>query len=284
MEEEFLSSSNPITIDLDRGVSCRLYEDTRPHHLEISALQKGLVMLVGGNEVIEEGAGFGAPVVIYQNRPFFSSSAEILFQPEGPYKTLIKSFTIDTVSRKKFRKYLYLNERLYTFAQRRFHNIYTQNKSLAPILTRVIELLKTLGINTEFQKVNSKGKITVRYTCFPRLIEVEVTLSNLNKEGCKEILVLNEQGASFFRKYSDTNGLTLHDSQIGAWELAKAEQVSLYNIKETTGFSLKSNEQTTLFRGREKIRERYSWVGFCYSLQPQISTFRYSIRLLSNTG
>lgn len=274
-----MGSNPPITINLDNGVSCRLYKDTRPHYLETSQLQKGLVLLVEGSEVIEEGMGFGAPVVLYQDRAFFSSSADISIQQKGNHKILIKSFTIDTISRKRLGKGIYLNHRLYNFGQKRFHNIYTQNNNLAPILTRFIELLKKLGINTEFQKANPRGIITVKYTCLPHLIQVEILLSKLNKKGCREVLILNEQGASFFRKYSDTDGLTLFDGQIGAWESTKAEEVALFNIKETTGFSLRNKGSVVLLRGREKIPGRYSWVGFCYSLRPHISRFRYSIGL-----
>ena len=237
------------------------------------------MLLVEGSEVIEEGLGFGTPVVLYQDRPFFSSLADISFEQQGNHKILTKSFTIDTISRKRFGKDVYLNDRLYRFFQKRFHNIYTQNKDLAPVLTRFIELLKTLGIRTEFQRVNPKGIITVKYVCLPHLIEVEIGLSKLNKKGCKEVLILNEQGATFFRKYSDTDGLTLFDGQIGAWESAKAEEVSLFNINETTGFSVRNKGNAMLLRGREKIRGRYSWVGFCYALRPHISRFRYSVRL-----
>jgi hypothetical protein len=274
-----LGSDAPITINLDNCVSCRIYKDARPHCLETSPLQKGLVLLVEGSEVIEEGMGFGTPVILYHDRPFFSSSADISLQQKGNDLILVKSFNMDTISRKRFGKKIYLDHSIYHFFQKRFHNIYTQNKDLAPILTRFIELFKTFGVNTEFQKVNSKGIITVKYSFLPNLIEVEIILSNLNKKGCQEILILNEQGASFFRKYSDSDGLTLIDGQIGAWESVKAKEMSLFNIKETTGFSLEEKSGTTLLRGREKIRGRYSWVGFCYSLSPHNSSFRYSIRL-----
>ena len=274
-----MGSNPPITINLDSFVSCRLYQDAKPHYLETAPLQKGLVLLVEGREVIEEGMGFGTPVVMYGERPFFSSSADISFRQEGSQKILTKSFTMDTISRKRFGRAFYLNDRLYHFFQKRFHNIYTRNKNLAPVSTRFIELLKILGFSTEFQKVNPKGIITVKYACLPHSIEVEIVLSKLNKKECKEVLVLNEQGASFFREYSDTDGLTLYDAQIGAWESVEAEEVSLSNIKETTVFSLKNKEGAILFRGREKVRGRYSWVGFCYALRPPVSRFRYSVRL-----
>ena len=180
--------------------------------------------------------GFGAPVVLYQDRAFFSSSADFSIQQEGNQKILIKSFKIDTISRKRLGKSIYLNHRIYNFGQKRFHNIYTQNNNLAPILTRFIEMLKKFGVNTEFQKVDPRGIITIKYVCLPHSIEVDILLSKLNKKGCRDIFILNEQGASFFRKYSDTDGLTLFDGRIGAWESTKAKEVSLFNIKEQLVF------------------------------------------------
>ncbi len=144
-----------------------------------------------------------------------------------------------------------------------------------------IELLKRTGVDTEFQKTKSRGTVDVKYAFSPKSIEVEVDLKALDMNGCREILILNEQGASFFRKYSDTNGLVLLDDQIGAWESTDAEEVFLFNLNETVGFALKSKQEAKLLRGREQIRGRYSWVGFSYSLPPQVTTFRYSIKLIN---
>lgn len=232
--------------------------------------------------MIEEGVGFGAPVVVYRERPFFSGSAKTSFNQETNCGKLTKSFIIDTVSRKKFRRRLYLNDSIYCFMQRWFHYVYTLNQKLSSALTPILELMKIAGVDTDFQKVNPRGSVTVEYTCFPNLIEVNVRLAELNKQSCNEILILNEQGASFFRKYSDTNGVTLHDGQIGPWELTEAKEVSLFNIGKTAGFSLKSKAEAKLFRGREKIRNRYSWVGFCYALSPNTESFRYTIKLITN--
>jgi len=274
-----LGSNPPITVDLAGHVSFRLYEDTRPHCLEIARLQKGLVFLVDGKEVIEEGVGFGVPVILCEDRPYFSSSAETTIQTEGDREVLTKTFRLDTVSRKRFGKNFYLNDGFYIFFHRRFHDVYTRKGKFTPILTKLIELRKALGINTEFQQIKPKGTITVRYACSPRLIEVEVQLSELDRARCKEVLILNEQGASIFRRYSDTQGLTLVDDQIGAWEKVDAEEASLSNMNETLAFSVKKTDGAELLRGREKVQKRYSWVGFCYSLRPNISIFKYTIKL-----
>lgn len=269
----------PITANLDGLFSCRLYEDTRPHCLEIAQLQKGLVLLIDGKEIIEEGVGFGTPVVLYEDRPYFSSSAQIQLQANGDRSVLTKSFSMDTVSRKRFRKAFYLNDSFYIFFHRRFHNVYTRRGKVTPILTKIIELRKALRINTEFHKVKPRGTITVKYTCSPGTIEVEVQLSRLDRARCKEIQILNEQGASFFRKYSDSDGLTLVDGQIGAWETVEADEVSLSNLKETIAFTMRNKAEATLLRGREVVPKRYSWVGFCYSLNPRTQRFKYAIKL-----
>ncbi len=276
-----LNRNQPTTVKLNDSISCRLYEDTRPHYLETSHIQKGLVLLVDGEEVVEEGVGFGTPVVICRDRPFFSGSAKTSFHQEKDYSKLTKSFTMDTISKKKFRRSFYLNDIVYRFVQRRFYNVYTLNNTLASALTPIIELMKSAGIETDFQKVNSIGSVSVEYTCFPGSIEIEARFCGLNKKGCSQVLILNEQGASFFRRYLDANGVSLQDNQIGPWEPTGAGEVSLFNVQETTGFSLKSKEDAKLFRGREKIRNRYSWVGFCYSLPPDTSTFQYVIKLMT---
>jgi hypothetical protein len=278
-KKKFLVSNPPITVSLDGFVSCRLYEDTRPHCLEIAKLQKGLVLLVNGKEVVEEGAGFGTPVALYEDRPYFSSSAEVTVEKLEDRKVLTKSFRMDTVSRKRFGKRFYLHDGVYIFLHKSFHRVYTRKGKLTPLLTKVIELRKALRIKTEFQQTEPKGTITVKYTCLPSAIEVEVQLSQLDHRGCKEILILNEQGTSFFRKYSDSNGLKLVDEQIGPWEKVNAEEASLSNMSETLAFSLKKTDGAVLQRGREKVQKRFSWVGFSYSLRPNTSAFRYVIEL-----
>ena len=138
--------------------------------------------------------------------------------------------------------------------------------------------MKNFGVNTEFQKIPPRGTITINYSCSPESIEIEVLLCEL-KKGYNEIVVLNEQGASTFRKYSDTDGLTLLDNQIGAWELVKAKVASLSQFNGEIFFSLFNNENSKLLRGREKVKGRYSWVGFCYSIGPQTRKFKYSIKI-----
>ena len=269
----------PITVNFDRNVSYKLYQDARPNCLEIAQLQKGLVLMLDGKELIEEGVGFGAPVVLYEDRPYFSRTAECFLQTEGDRSVLVKKFLLDAVSRKRIGSAFYVNDGFYKFFHERYHATYVNHKKLTPAFNRLMELRRIFKVNTEFVRVKPRGTVTVRYTCRPNSIQVEVLLSAIDKDRCKEILILNEQGASFFRRYSDTDGVTLVDGQIGAMETVKAKKASLTNTKGTISFSLRNMEGTMFFRGREKTRGRFSWTGLGYMVKPSLTNFKYTIEL-----
>jgi hypothetical protein len=84
---------DPQTIPLSRGMAVRLYTSTRPHTGKVARLQKGLVLEVAGSEVIEEGFGFGLPLVEVEGRAYLSRSASV--EREGD--TLVKHYQMDTV-------------------------------------------------------------------------------------------------------------------------------------------------------------------------------------------
>jgi hypothetical protein len=90
---------------------------------------------------------------------------------------------------------------------------------------------------------------------------------------------LNEQGASFFRKYNDTEGLRLFDEKIGAWQMVSAEEASFSYSRENLTFSLRKMNSSKLFRGWEKTKGRFAWAGLGYSLDPRLSNFDYIIKL-----
>jgi hypothetical protein len=63
-----------------------------------------------------------------------------------------------------------------------------------------------------------------------------------------------------------------------------ADEASLSNAEGTLAFSVKKKHEATLFRGREKIRSRYSWVGLGYRVHPEALTFTYNIRFAIKNG
>lgn len=83
----------PCELPLADGLTLRVYSDTRPHVGKIASLQKGLVLVHDGHELIEEGYGFGVPIVIYQGRSFVSRHATVAVTPEE--RRIVKQFTVD---------------------------------------------------------------------------------------------------------------------------------------------------------------------------------------------
>ena len=272
-------SSEAITLQMGNRLSVRLYRDARPNYLEIAPLQKGLVLVFDGEELIEEGVGFGVPVVKYADKTYFSSSAEVYVQENGNLCTLEKRFTLDTVSRKRFWKASYINDGFYSFFHKLFNKAYKGHKSLTPVFIRTMELRRALKIQTEFVKVKPRGLIKFKYSFQPNTIKINVDLSDLELHGCREILLLNEQGSNYFRKYTDTNGLKLFDEKIGAWEIVRAKEATLSDDKDALEFTLESSSMAELFRGLERIKGRFSWAGLSYSLHPKRGAFDYVIKL-----
>ena len=274
-----INLQEPITIHLTNRFSVRLYKDTRPNCLETAALQKGLVLMLDNEELIEEGIGFGVPVVKYQDKTYFSSSAEASTKKTDSAYTLKKTYLIDTISRKKIWRASYIDDDFYSSVRKKFEKLYLSHKTLSPLFNKLMELREIAKIKTEFIKVKPRGTITVNYEIKPTIINVSVDFSELTLKQCQEVLVLNEQGSSVFQKYADTNGLTLFGNKIGAWDTVTADQASMLSTREHVAFSLQNISGAKLFRGWEKTRNRFSWAGLSYSLRPNHGTFDYSIGL-----
>jgi len=275
-----LRLTEPLTIRSGKDVALRVYPDSRPRNLEIASLQKGLVLLFRGVELIEEGIGFGVPVARYADKTYFPGSAETFTYANGDAaRVIVKSFIYDTISRKRILGGPFINDRLYAFIHGLYESAYLAHKGLRPIFDKVMELRKASGIRTHFIRVQSRGRIDVTYRCLPGRIEVQVDLRKLDRSRCEEVVVLNEQGATFFRRYLDTDGLGLLDRQIGAWEKVEADEASFSDMEGTLAFTLKNVDNATLYRGSERVKGRFSWAGFSYALRPNASIFAYTIQL-----
>jgi hypothetical protein len=269
----------PIDVPLEGRLSVRLYRDCRPSCLETGALQKGLVLLLDGKELIEEGVGFGVPIVKYADKTFFSSTADVSIQKNSSAYTLKKIFILDTVSLKKFGQSSYIDDGFYTPLRKTFQTLYPKHKTLTPVFNKFMELRDLANIKTEFVTVKPRGTVTVNYHCKPDAITVQADFSKVALNKCLEILVLNEQGSSTFEKYVDSSGLTLFGNKIGAWEKVTADQASLQSAKGQISFCVQKVQSAVVLRGWERTRKRFSWAGLSYSMSPNSGVFTYKIGL-----
>ena len=168
--------------------------------METGALQKGLVLLLDGRELIEEGVGFGVPIVRYTDKTFFSSKAEVSVQQSGSDFIIKKVYWLDTVSRKKFGKTAYIDDAIYSPLRKNFQALYIKHKKLSPLFNKLMELRDAANIKTEFVTVKPRGTVKVTYHCKPTAIDIHVDFSKVTLNRCCEVLVLNEQGCGCLSK------------------------------------------------------------------------------------
>ena len=91
----FNPGPTPLSMDLGNGLAVQAYKDTRPHVGKIMTVQKGLVLVQDGDELVEEGYGFGAPILIYQGQQYLSQHAEVEQSPDR--RQIVKRFQMDTI-------------------------------------------------------------------------------------------------------------------------------------------------------------------------------------------
>jgi hypothetical protein len=265
---------------LSGPLSVRLYPDNRPNHLETSELNKGIVLMYNGKELIEEGLGFGVPVIKYADKTFFPGKPAVSHTRSGSCWILKKVYTLNMVSIKKFRS-TRIDDRLYSLFLKNFNLLYLNYKNINGLFNKALEVRGALNVTTEFARVEPRGTVAVTYRCQPRGIGVEADFSDLWLDGCREMLMLNEQGSSYFPKYTDSNGETLLGSQMGAWERVDADYACLQGINGQPSFGVYRKSAALLYRGYEHIPNRLSWAGLGYAISPNTVKFSYDIELLS---
>jgi hypothetical protein len=135
LDSQSFDYPKPYTVPLTDRLLVRLYSYCRPTCLETGGLQKGLVLLLDGKELIEEGVGFGLPVVKYEDKTFFSGSAQLSVDTSGSSQEITKTYRMDTISRKKLSNGYYIDDGLYSFVRKKFTKLCLSKKNLSPFLT-----------------------------------------------------------------------------------------------------------------------------------------------------
>lgn len=267
-----------ISVSISRRIATKVYSTTKPHNLKIASLQKGLVLLCNGIEVIGEGVGFGVPVVEGPEETYFSGSATVTSSSTSESFKIRKTFNMDRTSRNRLGN-LPLESKRARGLIRYLSRLYQENKGFRSIL-RLKELAVNMGVEATFKATKSLGKIPVTYEISRNVVNARVDFSQIGKDLRNRAFVLNEQSASFFRRYSDSNGTTLANDQIGAWDNVEAKSGWFTDTEARFGFRLWQVNGTVLRRGREVMRGCMDWVGLDYEVNPNRDVFEYKIELL----
>jgi hypothetical protein len=273
----------PHVIRLSGNVTARIYGDSRPHNLKTAQLQKGLVLALNGEELAEEGVGIGVPVAIFKDDTYFSTSGELSAHSAGG-ETIVKRFILDSVSRKSWKIRALVNNPLYRRLTRAFVHLYRDYATTRKALLTLIRLRNRAGVRTVYTKRDPRGQVEVEYRVKEDTLYVSARFSGLDKRNLRKIVVLNEQGSSFFRKFHDSNGSILIDDQIGAWEPVATEWACLSDPDDRLGFCLRRLGGCRLFVGREQLKGHLAWSGLAYEVPSDVDSLSYMIKILTGDG
>jgi hypothetical protein len=271
-----------FTIPLSNSMALEVYSNQKPFNLKIASLQKGLILVYKGVERIGEGTGFGFPALIYPKETYFSGSSTFSVKQTANSIRITKEFHMDRTARNKFRNAQLENQKARAFI-RHLTDLYQKNKHLRFLSLKEFIVNKG-GIESTFIETTPIGKISVTYDISGYFINVKVDFSHLKREQPQKIFILNEQSASFFRKYSDAQHTSLIDEQIGAWDTVNSDWACLTDLQGKVGYRLWNVNGSVLRRGREIMKDSMDWVGLDYEVNPFRGTFEYKIEILGANG
>ncbi len=250
-----------------------------------SGLQKGLLLLDGGQELSSEGVGFGVPVLKRGPRAVFPGAAELIVHPGTPH-AITMAYTMDRVERLGGRRHRLFLHRPLDEAREAFALLYRRAPLLRrPLLAASNGVRWLLRVHTRFEQTTPVAVVPVTYAAGDVLGEVRVSadLTHL-PDAVTEVVLMNELGADVFDRFVDSDGADLRGAGIGAWNQVRAATASFVAAESGISFTLASDPDpdaphVRLYRGREVANGRLAWAGFGYSLRPGPPSFTYTLRV-----
>ena len=247
-----------------------------------SELQKGFLLLHAGKSLAEEAVGFGVPVIKKKLHTLFprrvtleTQKANGVWTIHAIYDLNLEERIIDTQARIPKAELLYRTKNLLAAFIRRF-----------PIFRRMLtrlssQLRSTFGWKTTYQKSSLSPRIRMTYTIpeFSGTMNVETDVSGVPDDEFSEVVIMNEQAARYFNRYTDTDMKPLKEDQIGCWDAVSTPKATFISQTHKISFSLQQAKGVKLFRGWEKVGSRLDWSGFGYSFQPKMGKFSYTLRI-----
>jgi hypothetical protein len=241
----------PLAAGLQNGLAVHLYADPRPHIGKVARLQKGLVLVQEGQERIEEGFGFGLPLIQVGDQAYLSRAASV----ERTGDTLIKRYEMDTIDTPS------------GFLRRKYEPV-------PSIGTVVISF--TIAPTTSETTLDS-DRPTSR-------IHVSADFAGLTVDWNRAYL-MNEQGARFFTRYEEP-GLAVEGQDFGIWQPTRAPRGCIVARDRSLQFCVETQEPVQKYYGRERYNQFYwigiyvlSWAGLDLEVEGPVERFDYQIDL-----
>ncbi len=253
-------------------------------------LQKGLLLVVDGRELAEEGVGFGVPILKRGIQTIFPGEVALAQRRVGAGHEVTAAFEMNLVERLVRPGSRSLRSRSLYVAKNSLAALHRRAPALrGPLTAASTTLRRSFGWVTTFEEVGSVATLTLTYTipgsrssrgAGEGRVAVAVDLSGLPADGFTEVVVMNEQGARHFDRYVEADGTTLRGAEIGTWDEVTAASASFVSGARRVAFSVGQVEGARLRRGRELIGSRVAWSGFGYSFPPSLGGFGYDVTIV----
>jgi hypothetical protein len=270
-----------IPIDQDLALKITDEPENQPG-FPTARLQKGLVLLDKGQELAEEGVGFGVPVAMRGLETIFPGNVQLSASETGSLRVVQAMYALNLVEKIGPPGQSGIESRLLYALKNNLAALIRRLPFLRGLLTGLSNLVrKVFGWQTLYERAEDSLEVHMTYTIDPQsgCLEVELETQALSAAGVTELIVMNEQGARSFDTYIDSSGCVLHGKEIGCWDETTAGEASFASPARSIAFSLRRVDGARLFRGRELIGSRLAWSGFGYCFPPTIECFRYQVKI-----
>lgn len=271
-----------VVIEITDGVSLSISPPSAGQQdYPTSRIQKGLVLACGSQKLVEEGLGFGVPLVKYGPVAVFPGDCRILDQSAPGKPSITARYTLNLVETVIIGGRPVTNRGVQRIRDY-FGALHRKYPSCRPVLMRAFRKMRqALKLETRFEPLYQAGEVAVDYV-FPAgqgIVQVQVNLTGLKARGCTQVIMANEQGGNHFDRYRDSNGLNLQGSAIGTWDETTASEATLLDLPDKLAFTLYKVERARMLRGRELEPGRLAWSGLNYVFAPQPAGFSYDISI-----
>jgi hypothetical protein len=242
-----------------------------------SRIQKGLVLLCDGQDLSEEGVGFGVPVLRNGREAVFPGSCVWKTELKGDDATIEAEYFMNLVGRmavggRRIDCRTFYRAREWLASQYRRHPELRKGILYGTELSRMV-----MSMKDAFVEVPTVGSVKTVYSIMDDSVRVDLDLRGV-PEGL-ELVVMNEQGANHFDSYKDSDELFLEKDAIGSWDEVFADRASFIDSKNGLYFALTRVEGARMMQGRELLSDRLAWTGLAYVVTPGTKRFSYTIQL-----
>jgi hypothetical protein len=272
-----------ISIPLQGGLELVMSEGpTEGNSYATRQLQQGFRLFDRGQDLSEEAVGFGVPVVKRGLHTLFPGTVALAYQRDGPLWRVQALFTVNLEERLSQRESPSIRSRAVYLAKDFLAAVIRQSRPLRILLTAASGRLRSsLGLKTVYEPAGFRAALDVHYfiDCATGVIRVSLDASDLGGRGVTEVIMMNEQGGTWFDVYRDSAGGTVGGAGIGAWDRVTAAEASMESKARKVVYTVAGGNGARLYRGREVVGSRLAWSGFGYSFSPTLGGFEYVIRV-----